>query len=596
LRRNDALLGKTKSKDDPHHQRVFEFSVGPWRWAELIWPNVSGRWFPINARWIEVVPAEGRVWTPSLYLGVLPFWLALGAVRYRRQLPIEGRWLVWCTLLSVLGSMGAYGAGWLIVDWITYRDSVASASPVGQNFGNLYWLMTVLLPWYVKFRYPAKLWTLATFGLSVLAGLEWDRRQMVGGRSRWLVLLGLASVLGVAATFVTQTQLQQFWTSAQLSDSIFGPLHVEMAWADVIRAFSQSALLCLVTATLFGFRRVRSSSWGALLLILLITIDLVLAHHWMLPTASITELETPPTLAEEAKGNGPPIRIYRSPSKGWRPDSWQTTSSPDRMTALVKRDRQTLYPQHHLSTGQAVLNASATIPNRDWQALIELGRKIGPPGVDGVPRNLPRPLLEALDVKHHVSEPTNVDGDGSFSTTQLAHDSRRVWAVDIVGSHAPLITPTREQLLERTHKVWFQQDLVRDTARSASIESNSLPPVSVTGQRREEYEPVKAVCNVTQYAPNRVVVEASVSKPALLVLNEQYHPDWQAEISFEGSPLQCVPLFKTNCVMRGVYLEKAGDYEVHYTFRSRTFEIGAAISGSMWMLILLGWVIGRVRK
>src|SRR6185369_5931158 len=63
-----------------HHEAVYEFSVGPWRLAEFFWPNIGGRLFPTNRRWFSLLPGEGRVWTPTLYLGLLPAMLAIGSL------------------------------------------------------------------------------------------------------------------------------------------------------------------------------------------------------------------------------------------------------------------------------------------------------------------------------------------------------------------------------------------------------------------------------------------------------------------------------------------------------------------------------------
>src|SRR6185369_10195029 len=63
----DGLWGKP-SAEDSHSAAAYEFSVGPWRLAEYVWPNVAGREFPTNRRWTSAIPAEGRVWVPSFYM------------------------------------------------------------------------------------------------------------------------------------------------------------------------------------------------------------------------------------------------------------------------------------------------------------------------------------------------------------------------------------------------------------------------------------------------------------------------------------------------------------------------------------------------
>ena len=78
---------RSETKKSNHDRQRYDFSIAPWRWCELLWPNVSGRLFPRHERWIRAIPAEGRAWTPSLYFGLLPLMLACRAWRLR-----GGRW------------------------------------------------------------------------------------------------------------------------------------------------------------------------------------------------------------------------------------------------------------------------------------------------------------------------------------------------------------------------------------------------------------------------------------------------------------------------------------------------------------------------
>ena len=71
---------------------------------------------------------------------------------------------------------GWYGLGWLVEEIrIVSGGDPLSPGPLGAPLGGLYWLMTVLLPGYVQFRYPAKLLVIAAVALSVLSARGWDR-------------------------------------------------------------------------------------------------------------------------------------------------------------------------------------------------------------------------------------------------------------------------------------------------------------------------------------------------------------------------------------------------------------------------------------
>jgi hypothetical protein len=166
---SDGLLHR---RVDPamHHGHVYQFSVGPWRLAEYLWPNVSGRQFPTHRRWADAIPSEGRLWVPSLYMGILPLLLALAALRFRKN-NLRTVWLSWTALFCVVGSLGWFGLGWLLREIWGAVGADYSSLPVGPPVGGLYWLMTVLLPGYVYFRYPAKLLTLAAVALSMLTAV-----------------------------------------------------------------------------------------------------------------------------------------------------------------------------------------------------------------------------------------------------------------------------------------------------------------------------------------------------------------------------------------------------------------------------------------
>ena len=168
-----GLFGEPES--GMHHGHIYEFSVGPWRLPEFVWPNFSGQMFPAHRRWASVIPAEGRVWTPSLYLGLVPLLLGLSVWRVRGG-PVAVRWLSWASLLATLASFGGYGVGWLLHE---FRCGVLGAQAedviLGWPVGGLYWLLVVTLPGYAYFRYPAKLMVIAALGLSQLAAFGLDR-------------------------------------------------------------------------------------------------------------------------------------------------------------------------------------------------------------------------------------------------------------------------------------------------------------------------------------------------------------------------------------------------------------------------------------
>ena len=89
-----------------HQRQIYHFSVPPWRAIELLWPNVAGRPFPTDRRWLAALGADGNLWAPSLYMGLLPLVLAATTWSLRKRAALEVRFCSWMVLLGSLASLG----------------------------------------------------------------------------------------------------------------------------------------------------------------------------------------------------------------------------------------------------------------------------------------------------------------------------------------------------------------------------------------------------------------------------------------------------------------------------------------------------------
>jgi len=242
-------------EDRSHQELAYDFSVGPWRLAEYIWPNIGGRMFPTHRRWLSLLPAEGRTWTPTLYLGLLPVVIFLGSFRLRTGASHE-RWLSLLVVIFTLGSFGYYGVGWLVREvWAAFPRQNAAQLSIASPVGGVYWLMVTLLPTYAYFRYPAKLLPLVSLGISQLAALGFDRAfaERRPRLARALLVFGGAS--GAAAITVLCVGPRLF-AHVTLNDSSLGPFDANGAHRDVLLAFVQTASVALVACWLF------TKAWG----------------------------------------------------------------------------------------------------------------------------------------------------------------------------------------------------------------------------------------------------------------------------------------------------------------------------------------------
>jgi hypothetical protein len=104
-----------------------------------------------------------------------------------------------------------------------------------------------------------------------------------------------------------------------------------------------------------------------------------------------------------------------------------------------------------------------------------------------------------------------------------------------------------------------------------------------------------AAAEVIEYTSRKIVVKASTSSPALLVLSEVYYPaGWRAFL--DGKETE---IFRTNYILRSV-LVPSGQHEIVFSFEPAMYGLGWVLSrGSWfvaWLCILVGlWSLPSVR-
>ncbi len=625
----DGLLCR-RLEPGTHHEHIYHFSVGPWRLAEYVWPNVGGRQFAVHRRWLEVIPAEGRIWVPSFYMGLVPLVLALGAMRLRRGSPRES-WLSWLVLVSVIASFGWYGLGWLIQEIrLGAGAEPRGAWVVGAPFGGLYWLMTVLLPGYVYFRYPAKLLVIAALGLSMLAARGWDRAfdQPTARLPRCLLWLGGASLLGAAGVLAV-FPLWDDWLADVPPDILFGPLDTTGAAKDLLSALLQTAVVC--GAAWWVLRRAdRGARWPASAALVLVAVDLAVANGWMVVCAPAGEWQKELRLAavlqtkEARSAEDRPWRVFRRPI--WMPRSWRASSSPTRLVEAMQWDRDTLWPKYNLPAEIPLAEVEGTMKPYDYQVFLwVLKRSSTEAGQGGLPT---RSGLDAVNAKYVIGggedrmpglEPVDLDRTESKAMEDVSlwhnpHHLPRAWIVHQLDVLPPAASSDFSELWRRTRDVFFPEGYRRHLRHFAVVETDSDPPGEWSpfavmnapggagGQAgpgaRSVLSPQSAtegeICRVARHDPLCVQIEAELSRPGLVVLSDQFYPGWRLKVETAGKGKRDVPILRTNRVMRGAWLP-AGRHRLTYRYRPASFLWGAAISGAGW-LGLGGMAVGMARR
>jgi hypothetical protein len=89
---------------------------------------------------------------------------------------------------------------------------------------------------------------------------------------------------------------------------------------------------------------------------------------------------------------------------------------------------------------------------------------------------------------------------------------------------------------------------------------------------------------ITEYAPERVVVETVSETPGVLVLADAYYPGWTATL--DG---QAWPIYQADVLFRAIMIP-AGQHTAVFSFTSPSFENGRLLSIlglAIWFLLVV---------
>ena len=597
---NGGLLGEPLN--GTHHAHIYNYSVGPWRFAELLWPNCYGRPVPQNHRWISALPAESRVWTPSMYAGLLPLVLGLSGWSLRASCHRRA-WLSWCVLLTACASLGSYGLGWALQE---LRVDLLGADPeallVGRPVGGLYWFMVTLLPGYVYFRYPAKLLVIAALGISVLAAGGWDRLVREGGRTgcpRSIPVIVFSS-LGAGGLAVLGRPAWAHWIERAPIDVIFGPLQETGAFRDLSCGFVQTGMVALVCWFLLS-RMAQLGPAAGYAALLITALDLILANGWMAQSISAQIWRKPPhvsqrLLASRADNSQRSVsRFFRAAPWYWAPPHWAESTSPTRLDEVVAWEHGSILPKHHLRAELSLVESAATLRSRDLAALLRVSRDDGLVRPNG--RLEPsRQLLDALSAEYLVlparmevpwAQEIRTPDRPPLENVKLCRNPSsypKAWLVHSIeflprlGYHDP------SALEARSRAVLGAPTNPRDLRNEAVIEGDeTVFRVAVSPVTAHDTE----FCRVVAYGPQEVELDVALTAPGCLVMNDTYDSDWQVEVVGGQAPLESPTLERANRIMRAVQLP-AGEHRVIFRYRPKLFYGGAFCSIVAWLTLLVG--------
>jgi len=245
---------------------------------------------------------------------------------------------------------------------------------------------------------------------------------------------------------------------------------------------------------------------------------------------------------------------------------------------IVSWDRNTLLPRYHLLSSHAMVESPGSIQSEDYRMIWEVARDQKATDSEDNPE---QSLLSLVGVDYLIRQASPENTIGSVATIQfqpLKESFPRAWiSHEII--HFPLLkSSASDSLRTRTEAIFFPEGKARDLRATSIIESISKP---VFNSNPADDIPVVEDCQIVNYQPQQVTIEAQLVKPGMVVLSDTYSPDWRATVAvkkkngYEDS--HPTPVYRTNRVMRGIYLP-AGHYQITYRYHPSLFWIGSIVT------------------
>jgi len=581
-----VMIGRPPESVSFYHD-VYRFSVAPWRCVELLSPTLGG---PSSRRWPIAIGLERDAWTATLYAGALPLACMLAAMWRRgdRRTPAWAILLVLAFLAS-LGGFGLVGATRHALGWIG-GDRPPIPYVAGDEVGGLYWLMATFLPGYSGFRYPAKWLTPCALAFAQLAAIGFDalttgsslafvRRSLIG-----IAVLAAACTAGAVAV-------------APAGDALFIGVGGAVAVAS-----------CVASLLTLRFAPAASFAWP---LVALAAVDLVAAGRLHTSLSSFSALREGASVLEAlAEDRLPACRdtgrhprltaidgLMADPDpanldawarsigaimRGTTPllHSWgkfgetgtameadvellSSPMDPARLAGFARRIFDTSSVEFFvLPAGQGDRDLLPEF-QRDWSAGQRAGELRG--------RSPEGPAMPTA--AEAPSEGPAARFVRNESALPRARITRSVQRVD------PLPRRPRSRWVAGLATIAFpSRDLpwLGDTAVVESIDDLPALGAPIAPDAAAES------CRIVVDEPRRVVVEATLAAPGLLVLTDTFHPDWRLRVTTDPRQPRDAEIMRVNRIHRGCLLPE-GRHVLEFRHRSPTFEWSAAVSGAAWI-------------
>lgn len=546
-------------------EAAMTYSFWPWRLLGLLAPGLFGS--PVQGDYW----GYGNYWEDAVYIGLLPFLLAVGAVGKavreslgrRRSRPAFEAGAPLSDSRPAGVAEGSVGAGLNLPAaiaspaWIFLLSALVLLSfalALGANTPLFPWLYR-RVPGFAMFQAPTRFSLLAVFSLSLLAGIGAQGLRRPSGRRLYWTRLGLAAAVAVAlgaalaagtileglrASFIRAAATVALWAVLAVLLYLFAPHAAQETDSEAGRARWQWAVVGVVAA------------------------DLAFAGWGLNPAtdAGLYRAPSPQTGAVKVlAGEG---RLYLPPQDETELKygvffRFDTFRPQDDWSGL----RATLLPNLTLLEGLASANNfDPLLPARYARWMEALA------GADGsTQRRMLNLMAVSVVERMDDSQPYRV----RFEAVETLPRLRWVGCGRTVESGERAL----EQVLQNAFNA--EEEVLLE------MPSASHRPVCEGGR--------EGTLRKLSEKPSRLEVQVHSEKPGYLVWADVWYPGWRAWIDGVPSPVR-----QANSLFRAVEVP-AGDHLVVVAYRPGWFFAGAAVSALAWLgLAACAVAWGRARR
>ena len=548
--------------------RGYEFatswSLAPNEFLDLLTPHFSGLQ---NNYW-----GENYFKLDTQYLGILPLLLALLAIIFK----IRDKYVRFFLGLCVVASIFAVG-----------------------GHTPLYHIPYYILPGLKKFRGPAMIFYLISFGIAVLSALgaqllTENRNPKTETRKPLFICLGIIFGIVVLFTIICSagkvailSSLKSHWQPILLSK--YGPQLTQQKlqnlyqnYPNFLGGLGKALFLIAINSMLIlllAMKRLKLSIW------ILITTAILIFDQWSI----------------EKKF----LKTVPHPKEYYRADEIVSFLSNRQGTAPSTKYR--VFPLHYEHSQDGYLSlydiqslgGYVSNPGDRYQKFIGAGES-----VMFTPSNLIRyrNMLNILNTKYVISawipeDLSKYPPDAQQQIKNFKDSFFRSWGISWETAHKGLKLAyrstrghgiyenetalprawivqnfkvlSREEVLQELKAPDFHPETIVLLEEMATITNYQLP---ITNYQDEIV--------IKEYTPNKIVCDVTLSAPGFLVLSENWHPAWKVWI--DGKRGKC---YVADYTLRAVELDK-GPHRVEFKYSSLYFNLGAGLSFLSFLFFL----------